>query len=46
MIKIVVSSGPEKPYYLKKYRMAPKGCIIRVGTTVQQMTLEMINSLY
>jgi len=26
--------------------MSPNGCLIRVGTTVQQMTMEMIDSLY
>ncbi len=46
VIKIIISSGPEKPYYIKKYGMSPNGCLLRVGTTVQQMTMEMIDSLY
>ncbi|HCX62593.1 MAG TPA: transcriptional regulator, partial [Clostridiales bacterium] len=46
IIKVVISSGPEKPYYIRKYGMSPKGCLIRVGTTVQQMTKEMIDTLY
>ncbi len=46
LIKIIISSGSEKPYYIKKYGMSPNGCFIRVGTTVQQMTNEMIDSLY
>ncbi len=46
VVKIIISSGPEKPYYIKKYGMSPNGCLIRVGTTVQQMTMEMIDSLY
>jgi len=46
IIKITISSGPDKPYYIKKYGMSPNGCLIRVGTTVQQMTVEMIDSLY
>jgi len=46
IIKITVSSGPDKPYYIKKYGMSPNGCLLRVGTTVQQMTVEMIESLY
>lgn len=46
IIKIAISSGPEKPYYIRKYGLSPNGCLIRVGTTVQQMTMEMIDSLY
>ncbi|MFA9424103.1 MAG: helix-turn-helix domain-containing protein, partial [Sedimentibacter sp.] len=46
IIKIVISSGPEKPYYIRKYGLSPNGCLLRVGTTVQQMTMEMIDSLY
>ena len=46
IIKIVISSGPEKPYYIKKYGMSLNGCFIRVGTTVQPMTMEMIGFLY
>jgi len=46
IIKIAISSGPEKPYYLRKYGLSPNGCLIRLGTTVQQMTMEMIDSLY
>lgn len=45
-IKVIISSGPEKPYYIKKYGLSPNGCLIRVGTTFQQMTMEMIDSLY
>lgn len=46
IVKIIISSGPDKPYYIKKYGMSPNGCLIRVGTTVQQMTTEMIDCLY
>ena len=46
IIKVIISSGPDKPYYIKKYGMSPNGCLLRVGTTVQQMTMEMIDSLY
>lgn len=46
VIKIIMSSGPDKPYYIKKYGMSPKGCLLRVGTTVQQMNMEMIDSVY
>ncbi len=46
IVKIIVSSGLEKPYYLKDKGMSPLGCFIRVGTTVQQMTQAMIDNLY
>ncbi len=26
IIKIVISSSPEKPYYIRKYELSPNGC--------------------
>jgi len=46
VIKIIISSGSEKPYYLRKYGMSPKGCLLRVGSSVQQMTTQMIDDYY
>ena len=46
VIKVIISSGPEKPYYLKKKGMSPAGCYIRVGSSKEQMTTNMINDLY
>lgn len=46
IVKVIISSGSEKPYYIRKYGMSPYGCFLRVGTTVQQMNKEMIDSLY
>jgi predicted HTH transcriptional regulator len=46
ILKILISSGPEKPYYLRKYGMSPAGCFIRVGSSVQPMTTEMIDIAY
>ena len=46
IIKIVISSGFEKPYYLKKYGMSPNGCFIRVGSSVQPMPTDMIDNYY
>jgi Predicted transcriptional regulator containing an HTH domain and an uncharacterized domain shared with the mammalian protein Schlafen len=46
VIKIIVSSGSEKPYYLRKYGMAPNGCLIRVGSSTQPMTTQMIDDYY
>lgn len=46
LIKIVISRGTEKPYYLKKYGMSPKGCFIRVGSGIQEMNRAMIDAFY
>jgi Predicted transcriptional regulator containing an HTH domain and an uncharacterized domain shared with the mammalian protein Schlafen len=46
IIKVIISSGSEKPYYLKNYGMSPKGCFVRVGSSVQQMTTSMIDNYY
>jgi len=46
VIKVVISSGTEKPYYLKKKGMCPAGCYIRIGSSKDQMTTEMIDNLY
>lgn len=46
MIKVILASGPEKPYYLKKYGMSEKGCFIRVGTAAEPMPVKMIEELF
>lgn len=46
VIKVVISSGPEKPYYLRKKGMCPAGCYIRIGSSKEQMKTEMIDNLY
>lgn len=46
VIKILISSGLEKPYYIKKHGMSPNGCFIRMGTSSQPMTTSMIDDLY
>ena len=46
VIHIIVTRGMEKPYYLRKYGMSPAGAYIRIGTGTQQLTNEMIDSLY
>lgn len=32
IIKIIISSGTEKPYYIKQQGMSPSGCFLRVGS--------------
>ena len=46
VIKVVISSGTEKPYYIKRKGMCPSGCYIRIGSSKEQMTTEMIDNLY
>lgn len=46
VIKILISNGLEKPYYVKKSGMSPSGCFIRMGTSSQPMTTIMIDDLY
>lgn len=46
VIKVVISSGTEKPYYLRKKGMCPEGCYIRIGSSKEKMTTEMIDNLY
>lgn len=46
VIKVLVSSGLEKPYYIKSQGMSPTGCYTRIGTSSQPMTTAMIDSLY
>ena len=46
IIKIIVASGSEKPYFKKKYGMTEKGCFIRVGTAAEPMPQAMIYKLF
>ena len=46
IIKIIVASGPEKPYHLRKYGMSEKGCFIRIGTAAEPMPQKMIDTLF
>src|SRR3990167_5168310 len=46
IVRITIAGGLEKPYYMKKYGMTPKGCFLRVGSASEPMTQEMIESLF
>lgn len=46
IIKVLVSSGLEKPYYIKSQGMSPTGCYTRIGASSQPMTTAMIDDLY
>ncbi len=46
IIKIIVASGSEKPYFKKKYGMTEKGCYLRIGTAAEPMSQKMIEELF
>ena len=46
IIKVIISSGTEKPYYLRKKGRTPEGCYIRVGSSKERMTERMIDDMY
>ena len=46
VIKVTISSGTEKPYYLRKKGRTPEGCYIRVGSSKERMTERMIDNMY
>ena len=46
IIKIIIASGRETPYYIKKNGMSEKGCYIRVGSSSEPMSQTMIEDLF
>ncbi len=46
IIKVMVLSGTEKPYYIRSKGMSPEGAYIRIGSSTQPMTHEMIESAF
>ena len=42
VVRVIVSCGPQRPYYIRKKGMNEEGCFIRVGSTIQAMTENMI----
>ncbi len=46
IIKIIIASGNETPYYIKKYGMSPRGCFVRVGSSSEPMSTDMIETLF
>ena len=45
IIRVVVSAGQQRPYYLRARGMTEDGCFIRVGSSSQPMTERMIEEL-
>jgi len=46
IIKLIVASGREVPYYIKKHGMSEKGCFIRIGSSSEPMPASMIEDLF
>ncbi|WP_054112548.1 RNA-binding domain-containing protein [Marinagarivorans algicola] len=46
VVKIILASGSEKPYYLTKMGMSPKGCFLRIGSASEPMPPAMIEQLF
>lgn len=46
IIKIIIASGSEKPYHLRKFGMSEKGCFIRIGSASEPMPVRMIEELF
>ena len=46
IIKIIIASGSDKPYYIKSKGMSENGCFMRIGSAVQPMPERMIEELY
>ena len=45
IVRVVVSAGQQRPYYLRARGMTEDGCFIRVGSSSQPMTERMIEEL-
>ena len=45
IIRVIVSCGQQRPYYIRKHGMTEQGCFIRVGNSSQPMTEQMIEEL-
>ena len=46
IVHLIVSGGRERPYHLKEFGMVEKGCFMRIGSAIQQMSSEMISEQF
>lgn len=46
IIKIVIASGSEKPYFIKRFGMTERGCFMRIGTAAEPMPQKLIEDLF
>lgn len=45
VVRIIVSCGQQRPYYIRKLGMSEQGCFVRVGSSSQPMSEQMIEEL-
>lgn len=45
-LHIIIASGNEKPYYLRKKGMTPEGCFVRVSSSCESMSQKQIEELF
>ncbi|MDR1206486.1 MAG: ATP-binding protein, partial [Peptococcaceae bacterium] len=45
VIRVIVSCGQQRPYYIRKKGMSELGCFVRVGSSSQPMSEQMIEEL-
>lgn len=45
-IQVIIAKGSESPYYINGMGMTPDSCFIRVGSSIQSMTMENILNLF
>ena len=45
-VQIIVAKGMEKPYYIKGMGMTPDSCFMRIGSSIQSMSMETIINLF
>ena len=46
IIELTLASGREKPYYIRRYGLSPKGCFIRVGSASEPMDVNQIEDMF
>jgi predicted HTH transcriptional regulator len=45
VIRVIVSCGQQRPYYIRKFGMSERGCFVRVGSSSQPMSEQLIEEL-
>ena len=45
-IQIIIAKGTERPYYIKGMGMTPDSCFVRIGSSIQSMSMENILNLF
>ncbi|MCF6311073.1 MAG: putative DNA binding domain-containing protein [Verrucomicrobiales bacterium] len=46
VIKVIFASGTEKPYYIAKHGMSPRGCYLRIGSASEPMLPAQIEQFF